>query len=49
MRRSGMNQVKVWEAKLDYLVVRQTDGKKSRECIPGVGSVGINLMWDDSD
>ena len=39
---SGMNQIKIWEAKLDYLVVRQTDESKSREWMPGAGRVGTN-------
>jgi hypothetical protein len=37
-----MYQIKICEAKLDYLVVRQTDEHKSQEWMPGAGSVGTN-------
>jgi hypothetical protein len=41
-----MNQNKIWEAKLDYLVVRHTHEHKSREWTPGAGTVGINPGFD---
>ena len=37
-----MNQIKIWEANLDYLVVRQTDEHKSRfACRSGMNQIKI--------
>jgi hypothetical protein len=49
-----MNQIKIWEAKLDYLVVRQTHEQKSGDgCREREGSAQIQLcmptwirIWD---
>jgi hypothetical protein len=40
--RRGMNQIKIWKAKLDYLVVRQTHKHKSRfACRSGMNQIKI--------
>jgi hypothetical protein len=48
-----MNQIKIWEAKLDYLIVRQThEHKYGTECREREGSAQIQLCmptWDELD
>jgi hypothetical protein len=50
---SRMNHIKIWKAKLDYLVVRQTHEQKSGSgCRQQEGAAQIQvfmLRWDESD